>query len=343
MVVLTLLRRYGLIFHKKNSNKLINQSVQIEFWTLFKNFLSMKNSLLILFTVICFSISAQSVEISGEIQDKTTRKGISYVSIRLKNVYLGTAANEDGIFTFKIPEKHLQDSLIFSCVGYKKRVIPIEKILQNKVVQMERQAIELAEVIVQDSSVNAESILREAIRRIPENYHTNTTIGTFYCRDWRTYNDTLYVFAEGIFDVLRIIGYGKIDSLYIRAKPGSIKEIKAKKESAKERNSYHIVQKNRLLVFDEEIITKNNESNNGIKLSDVYFNLSFDPLMRPEKIIKFLNQKNYTHSLSSYYNEEGTLFYGVHFKLSFFSGSHLIVFFEYVYNLIPLLIHRNNP
>ncbi|NLJ83080.1 MAG: carboxypeptidase-like regulatory domain-containing protein [Bacteroidales bacterium] len=275
----------------------------------------MKNSLLILFTIICFSVSSQSIEIKGKITDKTTGKGISYVSIRLKNVYLGTAANKDGVFTFKVSKKQLHDSLIFSCVGYKKIILPIEKITQENIIQMERQPIELTEVIVQSSSVSAENILRKAIQKIPENYHTNTTIGTFYYRDWRTYNDTLYVFAEGIFDVLRIIGYGKIDSSYLKAKPGSIKEIKTKNESAKKRNSYHIVQKNRLLVFNEDIITKNNESKNGIKLSDVYSNLSFDPLMRPEKTIKLLNQTNYTYSMSSYYNEEGVLFYVVERKI----------------------------
>jgi len=258
----------------------------------------MKNSLFILFVVVSFSISAQSVEIKGEIKDKTTNKGISYVSIRLKNVCLGTMANEEGIFIFKLPEKYLQDSFIFSCVGYKKIIIPIEKVVQGKIIQMEQETIELAEVILNASLLNAESILREAFRRIPQNYH-NTSAGTYFYRDWRTYNGTLYLFAEAIFDIL--IDYRNIDGLNT-----NLKDNNGRKDYC-----HSLIQKHQLLVYDTSITQYVNF------FQDIPFNYSelyvYDKIdnISIEQILKTMKKKGTTYLLSSFYDTEGTLFYTV--------------------------------
>lgn len=235
-----------------------------------------------------FAVSAQSVKIEGTIKDKATNKGISFVNIRFKNNYTGTASNEAGAFVFKVPKNYLQDSIIFSCVGYKKMVLPVNKALQSKVIYLEQEAKMLSVVTL--SPLSAEEILRDAIERIPQNYH-NPASGTYFYRDWRKLEDTLYVFAECILDILRT-PYG-----------GNTKTGK------KQDTAYSIVKKQRLLLYDSLLVQKSDTT----IVSDQYFLSHFmdvsslELLTFSEEVLKRLKKSNFT--LSSFYDEEGTLFY----------------------------------
>jgi hypothetical protein len=257
----------------------------------------MKTTLSIIFVILAFAVSAQSVEIRGTVKDKTTNKGIPFVNIRLKNSYTGTAANKEGAFILTVPKNSLQDSIVFSCVGYKKRALSVEKAIQNQTIQMEQAVLELPEIVV--SSLDAKEILKKAIQRVPQNYH-NPVAGTYFYRDWRIVDDTLSVFAEGIFDILHE-NYGEIPLL----------DTDPDMETDNEQNSYSVIWQHRLLVYDTSVIQKPDLPVNDKDFLSNYYDLSiFNLLSEPKYLLRDMKRKS-DYSLSAFYDADETLFYVV--------------------------------
>ena len=74
--------------------------------------------LVILFALLLCSYvgSAQHV-VEGVVQD-LNGKPIPYATIGIPDKNVGTYSFENGFFSLKIPEDYLQDSLMFSCIGF---------------------------------------------------------------------------------------------------------------------------------------------------------------------------------------------------------------------------------
>ncbi|MDR0605314.1 MAG: hypothetical protein LBG80_13515, partial [Bacteroidales bacterium] len=150
---------------------------------------------------------------------------------------------------------------------------------------------ELPVVII--SSLDAEKILKKALQKVPQNYH-NPVAGTYFYRDWRIVDDTLFVFAEGIFDILNE-HYGEIHLL------DSDLDIETYGQ-----NSYSIIQKHRLLVYDTAVLISD-----GDNLSNYQELYILDCLMHPNYMIRRIMKIRSIYSLSAFYDAEGTLFYVV--------------------------------
>lgn len=83
------------------------------------------NSLLaLLFFLFCGSVAfAQNVEVKGKVSDASTGDALPGVNILIKGTMNGTATNANGMYDLSVSSK---DTLIFSYIGYKSRVIPVE-------------------------------------------------------------------------------------------------------------------------------------------------------------------------------------------------------------------------
>lgn len=192
-------------------------------------------ALLLLFGV---TINAQTfITLQGRVFDSQTRKGIPYTAVAVQGTCVGTQANDQGEYKLKIEGDN--NNIVFSAIGYKKQTVSVEQLQKNGNVRLEPHALELHEVQV-TGYVTPQEIIAEAVRRIPQNYHIDTTVGTWFQRDYRMLNGELYLFDESVIDMLR---YGYAHDTTKRYYHFSDRQREMD-------DNYKVVRKHRLLVYD---------------------------------------------------------------------------------------------
>jgi hypothetical protein len=105
---------------------------------------------LILFCLVCFALTANSQEkstISGYVKDAKNGEALIGVTVYKKNSQIGTSTNAYGFYSLTLPKG--QDTVIFSFVGYKTIVTPVD-LTSNKTISLElsEEGKELEEVVV---------------------------------------------------------------------------------------------------------------------------------------------------------------------------------------------------
>ncbi|MGY0035560.1 carboxypeptidase-like regulatory domain-containing protein [Pedobacter sp. NJ-S-72] len=107
-------------------------------------------------------------EIDGVVVDEQNVT-LPYVSLRVAG-QAGTMTNADGGFVFKYEQTTDKDSLLVSYIGYKNLRIALSALHTNMKIRLEPAVVNLNEVVIR--VINAESVIRQAIKNIPENYDT---------------------------------------------------------------------------------------------------------------------------------------------------------------------------
>lgn len=106
--------------------------------------------LMILLPTLAFS---QTV-ISGKIVTQENKNSIPYINIGIQNSNTGTISNKDGSFSIKIPDSLIGNDLIFSAIGFTKKVMPIVSFKGSKdvIIYLNEKALDLDEVVITSSS-----------------------------------------------------------------------------------------------------------------------------------------------------------------------------------------------
>jgi hypothetical protein len=176
-------------------------------------------------------LNAQEIitTIQGKITDARTGQPIPSVSLQLKPAGTGTSTNVKGEFVFKFSKSAGNDTLVFSCIGYKPVKKPLQTIGGNLSISLEPAIYELAAVTV--NAGTALDMLKEAIRRIPENYDTSDVqLGAFYREDiWL--GDFQLAFSEAVLDIYKTFKVAKQLNDQIRIVKGRKKTIDYGKEA----------------------------------------------------------------------------------------------------------------
>lgn len=131
----------------------------------------MKNSLLIvgillLFPILCFS---QKNSFQGKVIDEKTKEAIPFVNIGVENKPLGTITDDRGFFS--ISNIKADNNLMFSCIGYKSKKLSFLELSNTKIISLTPQARELSEVTI--TGMTAKAVIKKALKRIDDNYHTS--------------------------------------------------------------------------------------------------------------------------------------------------------------------------
>lgn len=105
---------------------------------------------LFLFGSFLLPAVAQSVLLTGQLQDQRTHRPIPFVSIGIKGRNVGTVADETGHFSLRIPEALAGDSLTFSAIGYQAQVFSLMQLApgQPQTVLLREKSTEMQEVVV---------------------------------------------------------------------------------------------------------------------------------------------------------------------------------------------------
>lgn len=258
----------------------------------------MKKAIVMLACVLAIGTTIaqeNTITIKGTVSDKKTKEPIAYATVYSENRLHYTTTNTDGDYVLKLPVSMKDSRVVFSQMGYNRDTLNVNTLLKKGNVRLTAGGVKLQVVTVSEFK-NAKTLMKEVIRRIPENYHTDTMVCTGYFRSAATVGDSLCLFVEHVSDLLRV-GYGK----------------NPKQNYANTRginSNYSTVRKMRLMCYDTTYLRNLTKSDISTGLViDYKEGYSFRDKVEIYK--SYLNvDKN--DSMSQYVDDDGISYYVVH-------------------------------
>ena len=269
------------------------------------NIMNKSITLLVLLLLVSGLHAQDYLTLRGRITDSHTRKAVPYVAVLLQGTNIGTQSNDAGEYQLKVENGKWKegDMVLFSAMGYKRQSISIEQLQKKGNVKLEPHTTELKEVQV-TGYITPQAIIAEAIRRIPENYHIDTTIDTWFVRDYRLLNDDLYLFDECVMDVLRY-GYQHDNAKRYYRLTDRQREMD---------NNYKSVLRHRLLVLDS-LSVRLAAGDMPKAMADMAYqdnNIFCDPMLTPQAnyaTAKRLVKKHKYDPIQEYTDDEGVAYW----------------------------------
>ena len=140
------------------------------------------------FIIFCLSLiiggnqTIKSQEISAIVKDSLTKEIIPYASVYLSSGK-GILSNEEGRFRLVLDTKmKSQDSLYISCMGYKTLGYPVTT-FKDSIVLLPSKAIALGSIILSNTNLSAEEIIRSVKKNIAEKYELGLTHKKIFFRE----------------------------------------------------------------------------------------------------------------------------------------------------------------
>ena len=239
------------------------------------------------YLLVFSSISAQEsyLTLRGRVTDRGTREGLPAVTVYVAGQAIYTQTNNDGEYVLKVPYEHREGSVVYALMGYLRDTVSIAKAQRKGDIALTSDGGRwLKEVTVREYSPKAAAqLLIDAVNRIPQNYQTDSVVGTWFYRDVRMLNDELFLFDELVFDALRV-GYDKhhaLRKLYNRTGPyGSVKlDYKRPIES-----NYTAIRHDRLLLCDTAYVNRVTNGIAGDKINYDESEVLYDPVEVPNTV-----------------------------------------------------------
>ncbi|MDP4208774.1 MAG: carboxypeptidase-like regulatory domain-containing protein [Bacteroidota bacterium] len=140
------------------------------------------------------------IHVRGQVIDRKTKEPVAFGSIYIRNRNIGTMSNENGRFILKIPSACVDDSVYFSCVGYKTLARKANDLISGEAtILLEPIIFHLKEVTVK--VVKPEEILKQAINQIPKNYSTIPLMLTAFYREIIQQNKDYVSLSEAVLHI----------------------------------------------------------------------------------------------------------------------------------------------
>ena len=209
----------------------------------------------LLFLVVHSAIIGQDIIISGTVTDSGTGEALPLATININGTSLGTVTNLNGAFAQRIPEDNLNDSLLFSYLGYETQAIAISSIREEQImVRLKPAPTMLKEVIVMP--VSPEEYIRRAMAKRFENYGSSFNAFAYF-RSLSTDKNEPFQLADGYFHTYspdfintselqqRLILFEEeehMDRLEFGKRKSAKKFAKAEKKAAKNNEEFDAVQ-----------------------------------------------------------------------------------------------------
>ncbi len=240
------------------------------------------------FYLLVFSF-AQAQEnyltLRGRVTDRDTREGLPAVTVCVAGQAIYTQTNNDGEYVLKVPDSLAQGSVVYALMGYHRDTVLLAaaQLKPNRALRSDGGRW-LREVSVTEYSPKAvRKLLMDAVDRIPQNYETDSMVGSWFYRDVRLMNGELFLFDEMVFDALRV-GYDKhhkLNKLNNRKGPYGAVLIDYKRPIE---SNYTTIRHDRLLLCDTGYVSRvtNGMADNYIAYSE--HEVLFDPVEVPNTV-----------------------------------------------------------
>jgi|GEM_PF-1906190 len=130
----------------------------------------MRNSLLIVCILLIPLLSfSQQNSFQGRVINDKTKEPIAFANIAVQNQPIGTIADDRGFFS--ISNIRADNTIVFSCVGYKSKKLSFEELSNTKIIRLIPCARTLSAVTI--TGMNEKTIIKKALNSIKDNYYTS--------------------------------------------------------------------------------------------------------------------------------------------------------------------------
>ena len=154
-----------------------------------------------IFTCI-LKVQGQTISITGKIVDKQTLEAIPFAHVIVENTQIGAISDLYGNFILNYPQQYQTGMLRVSCLGYKPVKVSLWDLNQSSSkIMLEQNVVQLNEVVVKPE--DALDLLKEAVRKIPENYDTTATILSGYYKMSAFLGDKDIRYTEAFIDIFK--------------------------------------------------------------------------------------------------------------------------------------------
>lgn len=122
----------------------------------------------IILVLVVINLFAQETILKGKITDKVTGETLPGANVILLSDWkTGSIADENGIFTLKIQNSQLSDSLIISFVGYREKHFPVSQLVKKELtIGLEQFSHSIAESVVTARRIIAEEFTVKQIKQL---------------------------------------------------------------------------------------------------------------------------------------------------------------------------------
>src|SRR5574344_2047647 len=167
----------------------------------------MRNSLLIVCILLIPLLSfSQQNSFQGRVINDKTKEPIAFANIAVQNQPLGTIADDRGFFS--ISNIRADNTIVFSCVGYKSKKFSFEELSNTKIIRLIPCARTLSEVTI--TGMNEKAIIKKALKRIKDNYYTsNMYFDISYTRIDKNKDSLMYM--TNLKGIYKHKGYNKLN------------------------------------------------------------------------------------------------------------------------------------
>lgn len=139
--------------------------------------------------------------ITGVVRNKDNKKKLENVNVSIPGTNIGTVTNADGVFSLKIKDIETVRELEVSHIGYLNTRFSLKdkKDVSNLTIWMLAAPNLLNEIVVFGD--NAQALVKEAIKKIPENYSADKNLLTAFYRETVQKNRRYISVSEAVIDV----------------------------------------------------------------------------------------------------------------------------------------------
>jgi hypothetical protein len=139
----------------------------------------------------------------GRIIDAQTQEPLSFATLSINRLSVGTASNSDGDWTLQVPASGRNEQMTVSYMGYTSKTLDIAGLSSETIIQLQPKSYQMVEVVVTQQDF-CKDFLKKAWNAIPENYPTEPTLCEgFYRETERLKDSTFLYFNEAILDVYK--------------------------------------------------------------------------------------------------------------------------------------------
>ncbi len=152
---------------------------------------------LLLYTGIC--PAQQHFQTRFQVLDHRSELPVVYATVILEHAQVGVISDDNGNFRIPGIYKSRQDTLKISCIGYSTKLVPLTTQKENDInkIFLSPKVESLDEVKLfihkNEKKMSAGRIVKEAIKRIPDNYPVKPFSYIGYYRDYQQVADSSYL------------------------------------------------------------------------------------------------------------------------------------------------------
>lgn len=143
------------------------------------------------------------IDLKGKIFDLESNSPISYASISIWKHPIGTISNKDGNFELKVPVENKNDTLVFSCLGYQKYLLPIcDFEFEKNNIFLRPVSVKIKEIKVK--AIATMDIVKAMIDKIEDNYPDENYLMTSFYRETMQQDKKYLTVSEAVMELLKM-------------------------------------------------------------------------------------------------------------------------------------------